>query len=209
MRVDRAGTPMNDNTRVMILTVQAGASEWDLSGRVQGASDIPLSQQGREASEASFDAWHDRVVQTVYCSPDECGVGTARLLAERVEAKVVALDGLKEPAAGLWEGLLHSELEQRYPRAAKQWREDPDSVCPPEGESPGDATERVRATLTKLLSKQSKGARIGVVARPQVMRTVRLLLSGGQVPSEASVLAWYEADRSGKSLARPQAGAAR
>ena len=165
-----------------VLLVRSGQTDWDLAGRLQGCTDLPLSPSGRSEVEAEVADFGEVGLSVVLCAPDEASQQTAELWANG--AKVVVIPGLSEPNVGLWEGILRSELEDRYCRAGRQWGDDPSCVTPPEGESLETAAARLLPALGKALSKV-KGRRgdvslpagVGLVLRPIAQSIVRCSVS--------------------------------
>jgi len=163
--------PMAKSTDIRLLLVRTGATEWEAAGRLCGTCDLPLSGEGRRVVKEAVAGVTGAEISVVLCGPDEASVETARALAERTGAKVRELDDLAEVGLGLWEGMLASEVEEKYPTAYRQWKDDPASVTPPEGESLAEAEERIIGGLSRGLSK-AKGA-TGVVLRPMAHALVR------------------------------------
>ena len=54
------------------------------------------------------------------------------------------------------------EVRLKQPKVYRQWQEQPESVCPPEGEMLDEADERVRLSMGKLLKRHREGV-IGLV----------------------------------------------
>ncbi|HVZ94710.1 MAG TPA: histidine phosphatase family protein, partial [Phycisphaerales bacterium] len=102
---------------------------------------------------------------------------TAEGVAARTGAKVKVCNELTGMNLGLWEGLLSDELSERFPTCAKQWRDDPSVVTPPEGETFGEVVGRVLDALNKVVGK-ARGKGIAMVLRPIEFGVVRCLLSG-------------------------------
>ncbi len=144
---------------------------------MQGAADLPLSEAGRKATEAIADGIAADPPQIVLCGPDEASRTAARILAQAAGAKVKTLDELGDVHLGLWEGLLESGVEERYPRAAKQWSEDPGAVSPPEGESLQHAKERILTALAAGIDRLKEGAAAAVILRPVALGIVRCWLN--------------------------------
>ena len=48
---------------------------------------------------------------------------------------------------GLWQGMLVEDVRHKQPKVYRQWQEQPENVCPPEGEMLEQADERVRAAM--------------------------------------------------------------
>ncbi|MBO6514858.1 MAG: histidine phosphatase family protein, partial [Phycisphaerales bacterium] len=68
---------------------------------------------------------------------------------------------------GLWEGVLRSDLETRFPSVYSQWIDQPGTVAPPDGESLETVQGRVLEQLFKgLLKLRSDHPMVGLVLRP-------------------------------------------
>jgi len=106
----------------------------------------------------------------------EIGV-TARLLAEQVGAKIKVVRTLQGMDLGVWDGLLESQLMDRFPKAYKGWRERPGSVNPPEGESFDDLSHRLKLAVSKVLEK-ANGKPVALVLRPFSFGLVNCWLKG-------------------------------
>ncbi|HRQ73659.1 MAG TPA: histidine phosphatase family protein [Phycisphaerales bacterium] len=190
---------MAKSTDIRLLLVRTGATEWEAAGRLCGTCDLPLSAEGRQDVKESVTGVVGEAVSLVLCGPDEASVATAKALAERIGAKVRELDDLAEVGLGLWEGMLASEVEEKYPTSYRQWKDDPASVTPPEGESLAEAEERIIGALSRGLAK-AKGA-TGVVLRPMAHALVRGTLL--KVPAsrlwammdESAAVEWHSARR--------------
>jgi broad specificity phosphatase PhoE len=162
--------------RTRVLVVRAGATEWDEAGRVQGAVDLPLSPTGRANIEELVSTLAPSRLTAVLCAPDESSVETAGLVAAATGATVPPDPDLGEVHLGLWEGLPLAELESRYPRACRQWMDDPACVNAPDGENLAEAAERIIGTVAKAVEKARSGA-VGVVLRPFALGLVRCWLA--------------------------------
>ena len=49
---------------------------------------------------------------------------------------------------GLWQGMQVSEVRYKQPKVYRQWQEQPENVCPPEGEMIEQAEQRIRTAMT-------------------------------------------------------------
>ena len=86
--------------------------------------------------------------------------------------KVKKLDRLENLDHGLWQGLLVDEVRQKQPKVYRQWLEQPETICPPEGETIDHARERIQGVLAKLLKKHADGV-IGLVVPEPLASVVR------------------------------------
>ena len=170
---------MSKPNEIRVLLVRTGETEWERAGRMAGATDVPLSQQGVEAVRGTADGLADVHLSTIFCSPDEASQVTAQEVARATGGKIRIIDELAEISLGLWEGLLASELEDKCPRAYRQWVEDPAHVQVPEGERLDEARGRILEGLSRAFEKVKPGnGAVGVVLRPIAMALVSCDLTG-------------------------------
>ena len=52
--------------------------------------------------------------------------------------KVKTLDKLQNLDHGLWQGMLVEDVKTKQPKVYRQWQEQPETICPPQGETLGD-----------------------------------------------------------------------
>ena len=62
--------------------------------------------------------------------------------------------------------MLIEDVKRKQPKVFRQWQEQPEIVCPPEGEMLSEAHERVQAALTKMLKKHKEGTIALVIPEP-------------------------------------------
>jgi len=67
---------------------------------------------------------------------------------------------------GLWQGMCVNDVRRKQPKVYRQWQEQPETVCPPQGEMLGDVEQRVRTAMTKLLRRHKEGVIAMVVPEP-------------------------------------------
>jgi broad specificity phosphatase PhoE len=67
------------------------------------------------------------------------------------------------------------DIKNRYAKAYRQWRSDPASICPPDGETLTDAFERVTEALIKLLKKRDET--VAIVAAPIVAALIECAIT--------------------------------
>lgn len=160
---------MARNLKIELVFVRSGLTEWDEQGRIQGRTDLPLSTAGRtEAAKLAGEVGrlltnYSRSV--IYSGPDEASLATAALIADPLAIKARVLDGLQTMDLGLWEGSLESEIESRFPSAARLWAEQPSLVQAPKGEEFEEAEFRLRRSVCEILERSPARA-VVFVCRP-------------------------------------------
>src|SRR5262249_49259159 len=136
---------------LQIVLIRPGTTDFDAQGRIQGTLDIPLNEQGHQEVERTSGELAALGIETIYCSDCQPAVHTAEILGEPLAGKVKRLGNLENVDLGLWQGMLIEEVRVKQPKVYRQWQDQPDCVCPPEGEMLSDARSRVQAAMSKLL----------------------------------------------------------
>lgn len=178
-----------------LLLVRSGSTEWDDAGRLQGTVDLPLSDSARQGLTAQMEPLAGTELAVVLCGPDEASRETAEALAAQTGCSIKVVDALHEINIGLWEGMLRSEFEHRYPRVCRQWLEDPASVMAPEGENVEEVQERVMGALLREIDRYRKVGAVGLVVRPFVWGVVHCSLRAASwcdFWTGAKESGWYE-----------------
>jgi len=147
-----------------LLLIRAGATEYDQQGRVQGTLNIPLCEDGRQEVEKLIEQIRGRPIAAIYASPSQSAEQTAEVLAQAFELKVKTIDKLENLDYGLWQGMLVADVKAKQPKVYRQWQEQPENVCPPQGETLSVAKQRVAAALAKLVKKHKADELFAVVA---------------------------------------------
>lgn len=140
------------------------------SGRFLGASDPPLSEQGREQA-----AWWRREmasipIDKITSSDQKRALQTAQIIAGAQGGQLDALPALREVNLGQWEGLPPSEVRRIYPKEYARRGQDMAGFPPPQGESLSALAARVLPVWQELC--QSQEWRILLVAHAGVLRVI-------------------------------------
>ncbi len=149
-----------------IFLIRAGSTDFDDQGRIKGTLDIPLNANGTSQATRAASELEAAAIELIYSSPSQSAVQTAETLAERLKVKYKILDKLQNLDHGLWHGKLIEEVKQRQPKVYRLWQEQPEAVCPPEGETLASAQQRIRSTMKRLLKKHKQGVIALVVPDP-------------------------------------------
>jgi broad specificity phosphatase PhoE len=165
---------------IQILLVRCGATSWDEGGRLSGGgTGLPLCDHGRAGVEGLVAKVQGSTLGIVVAAEDDASVETARMLAGVTGARIKPAKDLGEVNLGLWEGLLRSELEERFPSVYRQWKDSPEGVLIPQGESVDEARQRLIDAFGRLLSRtRGAGKGVGIVLRPLAYLIVRSWLRG-------------------------------
>ena len=159
------------NTRVFL--VRHGATILTAEDRFAGATDIPLSDAGRDQVRRLAERLSGESLSAVFASPLGRTMETASILAIPHSLPVQPIDGLREISHGRWEQLTRKQVEEQFPAEAAEWDRDPYTFAPQGGESGLAVTARALPALVDLV-RAHPGCRILVVSHKA---TIRLLLS--------------------------------
>ena len=157
------------------LVVRPGETEFDGQSRIQGSLDLPLTDRGRQQVSEIVEQLRGDVFDTIYASPTEPAATTAQIIGLALDIPVKIVDGLANLHQGLWQGLPLEEIRRKHPRVYKQWEEDPESVCAPNGEECEEAQQRVEQALKKPLKR---GESFAVVAPEPIATLISSILRG-------------------------------
>ena len=159
------------NTRIFL--IRHGATVLTAEDRFAGATDVPLSDEGREQVRHLARRLGGQAISAIYASPLGRTLETARILAEPHGIPVQARDGLREISHGRWEQMTRREVEAQFPDEAAAWDEDPYTFAPQGGESGLAVTARALPVLIEIV-RAHPAANVLVVSHKA---TIRLLLS--------------------------------
>lgn len=151
-----------------ILAVRHGETTWNRDTRVQGHTDIALSDKGRWQAARLAQALRDEPISAFYASDLSRARETA-LMAAQVHGKPVETHtGLRERAFGRFEGLTWAEIESLHPQDALAWRKRVPEFAPPGGESLLQLRERVLAAVHGIAARHP-GEQLMLVAHGGVL----------------------------------------
>ncbi|MCI0341553.1 MAG: histidine phosphatase family protein [Planctomycetales bacterium] len=139
-----------------LLLVRHGATALSDAGRFCGASDPPLSAEGRRQADRLRRKLASDPVDSVVVSPLRRSRETAARAWPRLAPR--ADPDWAEMRFGDWEGLTADEIQARWPREWAAWMADPLGARVPSGESGAEVLARVRAGLARLAAGSPAGA---------------------------------------------------
>jgi broad specificity phosphatase PhoE len=110
-----------------------GQTDWNLQGRLQGHSDIPLNATGLAQAHAAAKMLSEKSVDIIVSSPLVRALKTAAIISERIARPIYIDSQLKERSFGAFEGQIladlkrslglepHQRLTAYLPADAEQW----------------------------------------------------------------------------------------
>lgn len=169
--------------RLELILVRHGQTDWNLEGRYQGGTDVPLNATGREQAEGLAAELSSRRIDALYSSPLGRALETARAIARGRGLELRTDPRLKEIDLGEWEGMLARRIAELYPELHRQWVEDPRPVRPPGGESIREVHDRAIAAVEEMVRRHTGGS-ICLVTHKVAMVVIRTHYLGLDLPGE-------------------------
>ena len=115
---------------MLFYLVRHGQTDWNRAGKIQGTTDIPLNETGRQQAEQLATVLKERSgypaktrIDAVYASPLARAFQTAEILAKEEKLPLRRLTGLRERDFGCWEGKSWQQVEAEYPDEFHLWRD--------------------------------------------------------------------------------------
>lgn len=159
------------------IMVRHGQTGWNKQERFRGWVDIDLDDTGyrqAEAAAARFDPWE---VSAIYSSPLKRAMSTAQAIARRLGLDVIPLDGITDMNFGEWQGLAITEARERYPQLFEVWRNRPQELKIPAGETLDAVRSRAVAAIDELAARHSDET-VAVVTHRVVCKVLICYLLG-------------------------------
>lgn len=188
-----------------ICFIRHGETDWNVTKRIQGQTDVPLNETGHsQALAMAFNAAHYDF-SAIYSSDLQRALDTAKMVAERCGLEVNTLSQLRERHFGIFQGLTAAEGLQLNPTAHACYLARDVNYDFETGESMLGFAERVKEAvdcLTQLHPRQT----IAVVSHAGVLEIVYRKATGRplQTPRDFAIpncaLNWFNFDEHGWHL---------
>ena len=165
-----------------ILLARHGETAWNALGRLQGATDIPLNDTGRDQARALGAALADAGISTVWTSDLSRARETGALVATALGLAAPRVEpALRERQFGVFEGLTRHECKSQHPEA---WRAGvAQTGTPPGGELRDVAAARLADALRRIASAPAeRDGAVLVISHGGIMRLWLMTLHGPSVP---------------------------
>lgn len=158
-------------TRVFL--IRHAETEATKEDRFSGATDVPLTPEGREHACGLATRLREIKLDAVYASPLMRAMETARIIAEPHSLSVNSNEDLTEINSGHWEGLTRAEVEKQFPEEYEKYERDPLDFAPEGGESARRVADRAEPAFLQIV-RAHPNQQIAVVSH----KTTNRLLIG-------------------------------
>lgn len=92
----------------MLYITRHGQTDWNCKHKMQGQTDIPLNNRGREMAEQAYEEYKELHLDICYCSPLVRAKETAEIILRNRNIPIIIDERLIEMGFGEYEGLENS-----------------------------------------------------------------------------------------------------
>jgi len=167
---------------VKFIIVRHGYSESNKENRFSGQADVALDEigcsQARSVAKYVLENFH---IDSIYSSDLSRAYDTAKPVSEELGLPIIVDKGLRELDVGEWEGMLITEVAEKYPDSFKAYKTNIGLARPDGGESYPELAKRASETLAKI-ANENEGKTVLIATHGGVIRTLRCVWLG--IPKE-------------------------
>jgi broad specificity phosphatase PhoE len=146
-----------------LILVRHGETDWNVEGRWQGQSDVPLNARGQQQAEQVARVLAGYGLSAIYSSDLARASLTAEAIAQATGLPVHRESRLREIDQGEWQGMLIGDIQARYADTFRRRLSDPWMVAPPGGETALQVRQRVLSAVDEILHRHT-GETVAVVS---------------------------------------------
>lgn len=160
-----------------VYMVRHGETDWNRAHRMQGWSDIPLNERGREQAAFAAKALASVPLDVIYTSPLKRAEKTAEIIRGERKIPLFAEKGFIEINLGKWDGHTPDEMDVLYPGQYDIWRSTPGDVHIDGGETFAKVQERAWKAFLSMVNEE-KGKHILLVSHMGCLSTILFKIAG-------------------------------
>jgi broad specificity phosphatase PhoE len=137
-----------------LILIRHGETLWNKEGRIQGTSDIELSDAGMQQARLLALSLKDQTICAIHASPLKRALKTAEIINEFHRKEIEIHSDLMEMDQGDFEGFSFKELMACEKEFLNKWIADPASVKMPHGESLNQLQGRAWRAVETIMNKE-------------------------------------------------------
>lgn len=138
-----------------LILVRHGQTNWNIEGKWQGHSDIPLNDVGKQQAESAANELRDEKIDHIYSSDLQRALDTATQINTFHQKPIIQDARLREQNLGRWEGIFHKDIATIYPEEWANFMADPGNTEIVGGESVGQLSARVTEAINEIARKHT------------------------------------------------------
>lgn len=167
-----------------LVLLRHGETDWNAQGRYQGQHDIAMNDAGRAQARQAARRWGHTEFDAAITSPLTRAVETAQLMVRDRPLDYVIDNDLQETHGGQWEGLLYTDIAERWPDEHAAFRLPSIDAGPVGGETPRASGMRTANAVLKALATADV---LLVISHGNCLRAAAHLLTGHEDEDYATV----------------------
>ncbi len=163
-----------------LILIRHGRTEWNVQGRVQGRTDIPLDETGTMQAQAVAKRLACEKIDAIYASPLSRAYDTAAAIAAYHPCEITKAEELTEIRFGAWEGKTAKELEAQYADLWQDWNWvlHPETCRKMGAESADEILQRTLSALQRAYCENAKDAAVVFVSHTMPIKLLTAFLIG-------------------------------
>ena len=158
-----------------LIFIRHGETLWNREFRMQGISDVALSDVGVHQSKSLANRFRGDI-DKIFTSPLGRAASFAAPLAAKYQLQPEIIPELREMSFGRWEGLRYQDMDKAMKKNFEAWCLDPVNVRPPDGEAAADMGARVRVAVEKITASLGAEDTAAVVTHGGLIRVAVTVL---------------------------------
>jgi len=162
---------------VKLILIRHGETDWNVEGRWQGQIDLPLNSKGKEQAEQIAKSLENTKIHAIYTSDLQRAVETANAIGRLQGLKVQSDPRLREIHQGEWQGLLVSEIKERYAEVFYKRHKNPLAMAPPGGETGHEVYQRITQAIQDIVQKHPNET-VAIVSHGFAIAVMLIYLKG-------------------------------
>ena len=161
----------------MLLIVRHGETDWNAQGRIQGHTDIGLSEKGAEQARSLGKRLAGLTIDIAYTSDLKRSSETARIALGGRDIVLNETPKLRGYHKGVFEGMTLAEIKAQFPEEHPRYLEKNLSYAPKGGETTRDVSARMTEIFNEIRSNHLNES-VLVVSHGGVLRAAMVSLLG-------------------------------
>jgi 2,3-bisphosphoglycerate-dependent phosphoglycerate mutase len=158
---------MQDN-KTIIIFIRHGETKWNLSFRLMGQLDSPLTKRGVAQGNAIAGRLLKEKFSSLYSSDLGRAYHTSEIISKATRKEIIVEKDLREMNMGIYQGHTREEMQIKYPFEMRQFEKFGQFYTLPNAENIVEKTERVKRVMNKIALRHI-GEKVVVVSHGGIL----------------------------------------
>ncbi len=156
-----------------IYLIRHGETEWNVSRKIQGHKDIPLTDTGIKQANLIADRLMSEDIDIIYSSDLKRAYDTAKIIGDKIGLEPNPRKEFREINFGIWEGLYNDKIGLEYGEEIYLWRKEPEKLKIEGGETLKEVQLRAMRELESIMN-MNQDKNILIVSHGVTIKTMIL-----------------------------------